>query len=100
LYGQLQKIEKVDKASQSDVNTIASELLKDLGKVFQESSIECVGIPGLRAGDEIVLNETFLGLQGYFYVDKDSHSYNDGFHKMNLTLKYTDEVVEKEVASE
>ncbi len=100
LYGQLQKIEKVDKANKADANKIAAELLEDLGKVFQESSIECIGIPSLKAGDEIILNEIFLGLQGYFYVDKDAHSYTDGFHKMNLTLKYTDEVLEKEVASQ
>jgi len=92
-YGILQEMKKESNISSGEAKTIASNMLKDLGKITREASLNCLGIDSVEAGTAIEVKETITGLTGTFYVDTDDHDITNGQHTMNLKLNWTDEVV-------
>lgn len=95
-YGLLQELKQESNISKGEAQTIAANMLKELGKVFQEASVECIGIDDVEAGDAIEIREGLTGLTGTFYVDTDEHTLTNGIHTMRLKLNWTDEVAMKE----
>lgn len=95
-YGLLQELKQESNISKGEAQTIAANMLKELGKVFQEASVECIGIDDVEAGDAIEVKEELTGLTGTFYVDTDEHTLTNGIHTMRLKLNWTDEVAMKE----
>jgi len=95
-YGLLQELKQESNISKGEAQTIAANMLKELGKVFQEASVECIGIDDVEAGDAIEIREDLTGLTGTFYVDTDEHTLTNGIHTMRLKLNWTDEVAMKE----
>ena len=81
--GVLQDIYKVEEGIDAKVG--ASALLK--GKE-QTASIEALGDFECVTGNAVVIKEPFTGLNGLFYIDNDTHTFENGQHKMSLGLAY------------
>lgn len=99
-YGVLQELKKEDNIKSGEAQTLAKNLLKQLGQVSQEASIDCLGIDDVESGTAIEVQESLTGLTGTFYVDTDNHTVQNGQHTMSLKLNWTDEVATKEAPTE
>jgi len=91
-YGVLQELKQESNITAGEAQTIAANMLKELGKISQEASITCLGLDDVEAGTAIEIKETLTGLVGTFYVDTDDHMVENGQHTMSLKLNWTDEV--------
>lgn len=95
-YGMLQELKNEGNITTGEAQTIASNMLKDLGKVTQEASVECLGLDEVEAGAALEVKETLTGLVGTYYVETDDHTVKNNLHTMNLKLAWTDEVATKD----
>lgn len=95
-YGLLQELRSESDITAGEAQTMAANVLKELGRVFKEASVECLGIDDVEAGTAVEVQEELTGLVGTFYVDTDDHTLENGKHTMNLKLSWTDEVATKD----
>jgi|GEM_PF-1562915 len=65
----------------------AKELLSELGRVFKETELECIGFNECMAGTYVRVEEKQTGLSEVFEITADTHSYEGAVHTMTLTLK-------------
>ncbi|HWR61003.1 MAG TPA: hypothetical protein VN580_05290 [Clostridia bacterium] len=65
----------------------AKELLKELGRVFTETDIECIGFNECISGTYVKVEEKQTGLSDMFEIMSDTHNYDGEVHMMTLTLK-------------
>lgn len=99
-YGILQELKREGNIKTGEAQTMAANMLKDLGKVSKEASINCLGLDDVEAGIAIEVKESLTGLAGTFYVDTDDHTVENGQHTMALKLNWTDEVATSEAPEE
>lgn len=95
-YGILQELHQESDITTGEAQTMAANLLKDLGKVTRSASLECLGLDDVEAGTAIEVQESLTGLIGTFYVDTDEHTVQNDQHTMSLKLNWTDEVATKD----
>jgi hypothetical protein len=95
-YGLLQELKQQNDIKSGEARNIAKNVLKELGRVFREANIECLGLDDVEAGTAVEVEEKLTGLTGTFYVDTDEHVWQNGHHTMRLKLNWTDEVATKE----
>ena len=82
-YGIYQSIYKEEKGvNPSDA---ARQLLSGVTK---EASVEAVGFCECVAGTSVKIYDSASGLTGKFYIENDKHTWKDGVHTMNLSLKF------------
>jgi len=67
--------------------TKAKDMLKELGRVFKEMDIECIGFNECITGTYVKIEEKKTGLLGSFEITSDTHNYEGANHTMTLTLK-------------
>lgn len=65
----------------------AKDMLKELGRVFKEMDIECIGFNDCITGTYVKIEEKKTGLSGLFEITSDTHNYEGANHTMTLTLK-------------
>lgn len=65
----------------------AKELLKELGRVFKETDLECIGFNECISGAYVKVEEKQTGLSDMFEITSDTHNYEGAVHTMTLTLK-------------
>lgn len=68
-----------------DINTGAKALLKPIEKT---ASIEALGDFECITGNAVIIKEPFTGLSGLFYIDNDSHTFENDQHMMSLGLSF------------
>jgi predicted nucleic acid-binding Zn-ribbon protein len=85
-YGLLQEVQSIDEKEQGQARQIAANLLKDLGRVFEEISIEVPGADEVRAGRIIEVEEPITGLKGQYLIKDVTHTVEKGIHTMQLGL--------------
>lgn len=68
-----------------DSKTRAQELLKGIEK---EATVTAIGDFDLITGNAVMIKEPYTGLWGKFYIDEDSHSFQNGIHTVELKLAY------------
>lgn len=85
-YGLLQEVHSVDKKDVAQVRNIAANMLKDLGKIFEENSIEVPGDDRVRAGRILEITETLTGMSGQYLIKDVTHTVKGGIHTMQLGL--------------
>jgi hypothetical protein len=93
-YGLLQKV--YQKEQGKDAVTIAKSLLQDLNR---EATMELVGGPDafdLIAGNAVHIEEPYTGLMGVFWIDEDTHTFENGQYKVSLTLNFKNVMDEQE----
>lgn len=85
-YGLLQEV--YQREAGKDPETMAKALLQDLAR---EASLDMLGGPDAYdaiAGNAIQVREGFTGLTGLFFIDGDTHTFEDGQHRISLTLNF------------
>ena len=89
-YGIIQHYENDKDATKKEMQEFARQLLKENQLPNREFKIEALGIWGIEAGTALGVREKMTGVQGGFYVQADTHSYDaNGTHTMALTLSKT-----------
>jgi hypothetical protein len=86
-YGLLQEVQDVSDDEKSKAKNIAKNLLKDLGRVLEESSLEMIGNDEVRAGRLIDIVEPKTGIKGRHLIKNVNHTLDKGNHKMSMQLK-------------
>lgn len=81
--GILQDVYRVEEGIDSEEG--AKALLKGLERT---ASIQALGDLECITGNAVVIKEPFTGLNGLFYIDTDTHTFENGQHKMSLGLSY------------
>lgn len=66
-------------------NVAAKERFKG---IMQESSIEAFGNIRCMSGYAVQIKDSLTGLIGKFYIDSDTHTWENGNHTMSLTLTF------------
>lgn len=84
-YGLLQEVKAQEGNGQAQM--IAANLLKEMGRVFEENSIELPGNDEVRAGRIIELEEPVTGMKGKYLIKDAGHTLQGGIHTMNLGLE-------------
>ncbi|QEK13730.1 hypothetical protein FQB35_15495 (plasmid) [Crassaminicella thermophila] len=85
-YGLLQEVQTIDEKDIVQAKNIAQTLLKDLNKIFEDNSIECIGNDDVRAGRILEIIEPITGMNGQYRIISCTHNINNGIHKMSLDL--------------
>lgn len=92
LYGIFQDVYTKEKGK--NANTEAKAMLKDIERT---ASINVdMGDNTCITGNAVKVKETFTGLVGLFYIDSDTHTFENGHHKMELGLSFQNMMDEKE----
>lgn len=86
-YGLLQEVQSVDEKDIAKAKNIASNLLKELGKISEDNSIELPGNDDIRAGRILEINETLTGMKGQYLISDCTHTIKGGIHKVQVGLK-------------
>ncbi|WDV47127.1 hypothetical protein PV797_05345 [Clostridiaceae bacterium M8S5] len=84
-YGLLQEVltEDSDKAK---AKNIAEKMLKDIGKLMEENSIEMIGDDSARSGRLIEIDEPITGMKGKYLIKDVNHTLRNGIHRMQVGL--------------
>ncbi|EOS27615.1 hypothetical protein C806_00062 [Lachnospiraceae bacterium 3-1] len=88
-YGVYQSIYRQEKGVNS--RNAARQLLTG---ITREATVEAVGFRQCMAGYSVKIRDSASGLTGKFYIENDKHTWKDGVHTMNLTLKFKNELEE------
>ena len=86
-YGLLTHSQTIDEKELGKARTVAANLLKEMNRIQEESSVSLIGNYEARAGRIITLNERVTGLRGEYLIKSASHTLNNGIHLMNLNLE-------------
>ncbi|MCM3784310.1 hypothetical protein M3231_15105 [Neobacillus mesonae] len=94
-YGLMQHMEQAEADStKSQMEQLAKTRLSELGKVTEDALIEALGNTDITAGTAVYAFESMTDLIGGFYVNADSHTFADGYHRMQITISKTDDLPE------
>ncbi|MCQ4924754.1 hypothetical protein NE686_16745 [Tissierella carlieri] len=85
-YGLLQKLVQVDRENISEAKVVAQNMLKDLGRVFEENSIDIPGHDDIRAGRLIEIEEPLTGMKGKYLIENANHTVTNGIHLCSVNL--------------
>lgn len=88
-YGLYQETYKKEEGVNPKV--AAQQLLTGITK---EATIEAVGNVACKAGYAVKIQDTATKLCGTFYIESDSHTWENGHHTMSLTLSFANEMEE------
>ena len=82
-YGTFSKVLKVE-----DGKDIDAEAKKELKKVERKASITGFGDSSCKSGYGVKVKDAYTGLVGLFYIDEDTHTWENGVYKVDLTLAF------------
>ncbi|WP_179292196.1 XkdQ/YqbQ family protein [Paenibacillus campinasensis] len=92
-YGTMQHLETASSdLKKSALEQLAKQRLKDLAKVTEDVSVEAIGNTEVIAGTAVYAFESMTDLVGGFYVNADTHTFQNGVHLMEVTLSKTDDL--------
>ena len=91
-YGTVQKV--LQQEDGEDASSQARSLLKTF---TQSASVSAVGDVRAVSGYAVIVQEAVTGLYGKFYIESDSHTFEDGKHEMQLTLEFELMMDEQEI---
>ena len=86
-YGLLQEVKSIPNKDAAQAKNIANNLLKDLGKIFEDNSVQLVGNDSVRAGRYIYIEEEYTGMSGKYLIHDCAHNLKNGIHTMQLGLE-------------
>lgn len=86
-FGLMQHFDRADgDATKSKTDQLARELLAELSKIKDEATIEALGNAEITSGSAVYVIESMTKIVGGFYVITDSHTWENGVHRMKLTV--------------
>lgn len=93
LYGVIQEVAEM-KENQSLSNEDINEKFKDIEK---KASVKGLVADGTAVtGNAVMVKDSVTGLVGKFYIDSDTHTYQNGVHEVSLTLNFENIMDEKD----
>jgi hypothetical protein len=95
LYGVLQDV--YTKEADKDAQTVAKNMLKGVEQTASLSGI--LGCTDCVTGNAVQVKEPYTGLTGLFYIDTDTHTWQDGQYTMDLGLNFQNIMDEKEATA-
>lgn len=91
--GVFQEIEKPDESlSTAQVNDLVVSMLEEKSTPERTLSVDAVGIPEVISGMGVYIIIPELGISRTFYVDEDTHTFQDNLHTMTLKLNYANDL--------
>ena len=98
--GIFQEIEKPEESlTTAQIKDMVNSILNEKSTPERTLSLEAIGITEVVSGVGVYVIIPELELSRTFYVDEDTHTFQDNFHKMSLKLNYANDV-EKEQEKE
>ena len=98
--GIFQEIEKPEESlTTAQIKDMVNSILNEKSTPERTLSLEAIGIIEVVSGIGVYVIIPELELSRTFYVDEDTHTFQDNFHKMSLKLNYANDV-EKEQEKE
>lgn len=95
--GIFQEIEKPDESlTTAQVNDLVASILEEKSTPERTLNLEAVGIAEVISGIGVYIIIPELGLSRTFYVDEDTHTFEDNKHMMSLKLNYANDLTKKE----
>ncbi|WP_066503468.1 XkdQ/YqbQ family protein [Abyssisolibacter fermentans] len=85
-YGLLQDVMLTEHKDTAKAKNLAEKMLKDLGKVMEENSVEMIGNDSVRAGRLIEIREPITGMSGQYLIKDVNHTLTNGIHRMQVGL--------------
>jgi len=85
-YGLLQEVVPIDEKDSAQARNIAQNMLKELGKIFEENSVEMLGNDDVKAGRIIEIEEPVTGMKGQYLIKDVTHTLTNGVHRMQVGL--------------
>lgn len=82
-YGILQEV--YNKEKDKDMNTVARGMLKGIDR---NGSLQALGDSECITGRAVQIKEPFTGLIGRFFIDADTHTWQNGQHIMQLSIHF------------
>lgn len=95
LYGVLQDVYTKEKGR--DAQTVAKNMLKGVEQTASLSGV--LGNTDCITGNAVQVKEPYTGLVGLFYIDTDTHTWQDGQYTMDLGLSFQNVMDEKEATA-
>lgn len=96
-FGVMQHVESAERdMTKSQMEQLAKQRLKDLGTIDDEARVECLGNIEVISGTAVYVKESMTGILGGYYISADEHSFQQGVHRMSLTLSATDDLPKME----
>ena len=92
VYGVIQEVKKMkddNGMSNDDIN----DMFKDVDKKCSLKGI--VTDSSVVTGNAVMVKDSISGLTGKFYIDGDTHTYQNGVHEVSLTLNFENIMDEK-----
>ena len=90
-WGLLQKYEKVDEnLNEAQISEQGNIMMAYYDRVLKDVSVDCIGIPGLRAGGMVTLKIRDIPelRSGYrLLLDKVKHKFSNGEHTMSFEAR-------------
>ena len=86
-YGLLQEIISIDEVKSGESNKVATNKLKELNRVFEESSFNIPADDKVKTGKFLEVNEPISGLVGKYMIASSNHTYKGGVHTCKVTIK-------------
>lgn len=91
--GVFQEIDQPDESlTTAQINDLISSMLDEKSTPERTLSVEAVGIPEVISGIGVYIIIPELGLSRTFYVDEDTHTFQDNLHTMSLKLNYANDL--------
>ena len=91
--GIFQDIQKPDEGlTTPQINDLIASVLAEESTPERNLSVNAVGIPDVISGIGVYVIIDHLGLSRTFYVDEDTHSFQDNSHTMSLKLSYASDL--------
>lgn len=95
--GVFQEIDKPDESlTAAQINDLIQSILDEKSTPERTLSLEAVGIPDVISGIGVFIVIPELGLKRTFYVDEDTHTFEDNKHTMSLKLNYANDLSKEE----
>lgn len=86
-FGIMQHLERANSdLNQSQIEQLADRLSQDMGVIKDDASVEAIGNVEVIAGCAVYVRDALTRINGAFYVITDSHKFENGIHKMSVTI--------------
>lgn len=98
--GVFQEIDKPDESlTTAQINDLISSILGEKSTPERTLNVEAVGIAEVISGIGVYIIIPELNLSRTFYVDEDTHVFEDNKHTMTLKLNYANDLAKEEKGS-
>lgn len=98
--GVFQEIDKPDESlTTAQINDLISSILDEKSTPERTLNVEAVGIAEVISGIGVYIIIPELNLSRTFYVDEDTHVFEDNKHTMTLKLNYANDLAKEEKGS-